>query len=117
MKGFTFATTLGLIALVAISIAFNSLAQETNPITTNALTTAPASTNASPHYTPEQMRAAKQVWHTFLMFAALVLIGGTVGAGFALTAAYRKYGVRGVIVGAIVIGAGILVLGGFFLLF
>jgi hypothetical protein len=66
---------------------------------------------------PELQAAAKDVMRKVVVFGVFALIGAVLVAGFALYGAYRKFGVRGLIVVGIIIAFGVVVLGSLLLLF
>jgi len=66
---------------------------------------------------PELQAAAKDVMRKIVVFGVFALIGAVVVAGFALYGAYRKFGVRGVIVVGVIIAFGVVALGSLLLLF
>jgi hypothetical protein len=52
-----------------------------------------------------------------VLFGLLAAFGGLVVVGFALYGAYRKFGVRGLVIVAIIVSFGIIALGRFLLSF
>jgi hypothetical protein len=75
-------------------------------------------TNQVPSASDPALQArAREVWHKIIVFGVIAFLGAVVVAAFALYGAYRKFGMRGVFVVAVILAFGIFVLGGLLLLF
>jgi uncharacterized membrane protein len=88
--------------------AVPTLAQATNQSSTNQATTnqmaSATNTNLAPQPSDPQLQAeAKDVMRKVMIFGAIVLLGAVVVACFALYGAYRKFGVVGVIIVAVIL--------------
>lgn len=102
------------LALVALFYTGLTYAAETNLVTSGGTT----STNTVQSLSDSELQAAaQQVMRKIIVFGVLALTGGVVVAGFALYRAYRKFGVRGLIVVGVIIAFGVVALGSLLLLF
>ena len=101
------------LAVAALIIAGLCCAAETNQVASDATIT---NTVQSPS-DAELQAAAKQVMQKVMVFGVLALLGAVVVAGFALYGAYRKFGLKGLLVVGVIIAFGVVALGSLLLLF
>lgn len=95
--------------LARLFLCIPSLAAETNN---------PAFTNVAQNPSDAELqKAAKDVMGRILIFGIVSFVGAVVVSGFALYGAYRKFGTRGAIFVAVLIGFGIIALGSLLTIF
>ena len=101
------------LCLSGLYLTVPAFGEETNHVQNGATIT-----NATQKYSDAELQAAaQQVWHKLIVFGVLALVGGAVVSGFACYGAYRKFGVKGVVVVCAIVAFGVIVLGGLLLLF
>ena len=106
------------LSCVGLLLAAPGFAAETNQVATNQAPSKVAGTNSMPRPSDAELQAtAQQVWHKVIIFGVLAFVGVVVVASFALYGAYRKFGVRGLLVVGAIIAFGIFVLGTLLLIF
>lgn len=111
-----------LLGILGLCFTVPSLAQDTNHIGTNQIsstnTNAITGTNTVQQPSQEELQAAaQQVWHKLVVIGILALAGAAVVAGFALYGAYRLFGVTGVVITGAIIVCGVFALGALLLIF
>jgi hypothetical protein len=106
------------VATAFLVLGSSKSAAETNQVATNSASSTATNQVLAPNVSDAELQAqAKTVLHNVIIFGIVALVVALVVAGLALYGAYKKFGVIGAAVVALVLAIGVVMFGSFLLTF